>query len=139
MGAANSFKRARGWEQTVESITRLAAADPGITAVAVDNRFLFNEAAYYGRDFFSQSGAPPLRMWVSGAVAGNQAEAEAPLTPALGARVLGASYEGVYRDRMLADFEAAKVVEIARVRLDKKHARRTELLIGEGFRPVSRR
>jgi hypothetical protein len=78
-------------------------------------------------------------MWVSGAVAGNQAEAEAPLTPALGARVLGASYEGGYRDRMLADFEAAKVVEIARVRLDKKHSRRTELLIGEGFRPVPRR
>jgi len=138
MGAANSFKRARGWEDTVESITRLAAADPGVTAVAVDNRFLFNEAGYYGRDFFSQPGAPPLRMWVSGAVARNQAEAEAPLTPQLGARVVGASYEGVYRDRMIADFEAAKVVEIARVRLDAKHARRTELLIGEGFTPKPR-
>ena len=139
MGAANSFKRARGWEQTVESITALAQADPTITAVAVDNRFLFNEAAYYGRDVFGRAGAPPLRMWVSGPVARNQAEAEAPLTPALGARVLGASYEGVYRDRMLADFEAAKVVEIARVRLDAKHTRRTELLVGENFRPVPRR
>ena len=139
MGAANSFKRARGWEQTVESITAIAQADPTITAVAVDNRFLFNEAAYYGRDVFGQAGAPPLRMWVSGPVARNQAEAEAPLTPALGARVLGASYEGVYRDRMLADFEAAKVVEIARVRLDAKHTRRTELLVGENFRPVPRR
>ncbi|MGE5500528.1 MAG: ArnT family glycosyltransferase, partial [Ignavibacteriales bacterium] len=87
MGAANSFKRARGWQETVESITRLAEIDPSLTAVAVDNRFLFNEAAYYGRDVFSRPGAPPLRMWVSGATARNQAEAEAPLTPALGARV----------------------------------------------------
>jgi len=138
MGAANSFKRARGWQETVESITRLAQIDPSITAVAVDNRFLFNEAAYYGRDFFSRPGSPPLTMWVSGPVARNQAEAEAPLTPALGARVLGASYEGVYRDRMIADFQAAKVVEIARVRLDARHTRRTELLIGEGFAPKPR-
>jgi len=138
MGAANSFKRARGWQETVESITRLAEIDPSLTAVAVDNRFLFNEAAYYGREFFSRPGAPPLRMWVSGPAARNQAEAEAPLTPALGARVLGASFEGVYRDRMIADFEAAKVVEIARVRLDRKHTRRTELLMGEGFAPKPR-
>jgi hypothetical protein len=138
MGAANSFKRARGWQETVESITRLAQIDPSITAVAVDNRFLFNEAAYYGRDFFGRPGSPPLTMWVSGPVARNQAEAEAPLTPPLGARVLGASYEGVYRDRMIADFQAAKVVEIARVRLDARHTRRTELLIGEGFAPKPR-
>jgi 4-amino-4-deoxy-L-arabinose transferase-like glycosyltransferase len=138
MGAANSFKRARGWEQTVESITDLARGDPSLTAVAVDNRFLFNEAAYYGRGFFGRPGSPPLTMWVSGAVARNQAEAEAPLTPALGARVLGASYEGVYRDRMIADFQAAKVVEIARVRLDPKHTRRTELFVGVGFAPKPR-
>jgi hypothetical protein len=138
MGAANSFKRARGWQESVEAITRLARIDPSITAVAVDNRFLFNEAAYYGRDFFAGPGAPPLTMWVSGPVARNQAEAEAPLTPALGARVLGASHEGVYRDRMIADFQAAKVVEIARVRLDPKHYRRVELLMGEGFKPRAR-
>lgn len=139
MGAANSFKRARGWQETVESMTRLAQADPDITAVAVDDRFLFNEAGYYGRDFFSRPGAPPLRMWVHLASAHNQAEAEAPLTPAQGARVLAASMQPDYLAALVADFEAAKIVEIARVRLDAKHTRRTELLIGENFRPVARR
>ena len=32
-------------------------------AVAVDDRFMFNTAAYYGRDFFGVEGAPPLRRW----------------------------------------------------------------------------
>ncbi|HEX6860720.1 MAG TPA: glycosyltransferase family 39 protein [Caulobacteraceae bacterium] len=133
MGASNSFKRARGWEQTVAAITNRAEMESGLTAIAVDDRFLFNVAAYYGRDFFNRPDAPPLRMWVSGAVAGNQAEAEAPLTPRLGGRVLAASLEGTYRDRMAADFARARTVEIARVRLDRKRTRRVELMVGEGF------
>jgi len=138
MGMSNSFKRARGWSQTVDAIVNRARREPGLTAVAVDDRFLFNTAAYYGRDYFGRPGSPPLRMWVSGAVAGNQAEAEAPLTPALGGRVLAASLEGVYRDRMAADFARAEVVEISRVRLDRKRTRRVELLMGEGFSPQPR-
>lgn len=138
MGASNSFKRARGWEQAVEAITRRAEGDTALTAVAVDDRWLFNVAAYYGRDFFARPDAPPLRMWVSGATAGNQAEAEAPLTRDVGGRVLAASLEGTYADRMAADFQRAQVVEIARVRLDPKRARRVELMIGEGFAPKPR-
>lgn len=135
MGVSNSFKRARGWSQTVEAIIDRARREPSLTAVAVDDRFLFNVAAYYGRDYFGKDG-PPLKMWVSGPVPGNQAEAEAPLTAAQGARVLAASLEGVYRDRMAADFARSEVVEISRVRLDPKRTRRTELLIGEGFAPA---
>ena len=137
MGMSNSFKRAKGWSQTVEAIVDRARTEPGLTAVAVDDRFLFNVAAYYGRDYFGKEG-PPLRMWVSGAHAGNQAEAEAPLTVGMGRRVLAASLEGVYGDRMAADFQSAKVIEIARVRLDPERTRRTELLIGEGFSPRPR-
>ena len=137
MGVSNSFKRAKGWSQSVEAIVDRARAEPGLTAVAVDDRFLFNTAAYYGRDYFGREG-PPLRMWVSSAHAQNQAEAEAPLTPALGAYVLAASLEGVYRDRMAADFARAQTVEISRVRLDPKRVRRVEMLIGEGFSPLAR-
>ena len=138
MGASNSFKRAKGWEQTVEAITDRAARERDLTAVAVDDRFLFNAAAYYGRDYFGSPGAAPLTMWVSSGHAQNQAEAEAPLTPALGGRVLAASLEGTYRERMAADFDRAAVVEIARIRLDPKRTRRVELLIGETFQPKPR-
>jgi 4-amino-4-deoxy-L-arabinose transferase-like glycosyltransferase len=138
MGMSNSFKRARGWSQTVDAIVDRARREPGLTAVAVDDRFLFNTAAYYGRGYFGLPGSPPLKMWVSSAHAQNQAEAEAPLTPELGGRVLAASLEGVYRDRMAADFQRAETVEISRVRLDPKRTRRVELLIGEGFSPLER-
>jgi len=137
MSVSNSFKRARGWSQATEAIVERARLEPGLTAVAVDDRFLFNAAAYYGRDYFGREG-PPLRMWVSSAHAQNQAEAEAPLTPELGGRVLAASLEGVYRDRMAADFARARTVEISRVRLDPERVRRVELLIGEGFSPLAR-
>jgi 4-amino-4-deoxy-L-arabinose transferase-like glycosyltransferase len=138
MGMSNSFKRARGWSQTVDAIVDRARREPGLTAVAVDDRFLFNTAAYYGRGYFGMPGSPPLKMWVSSAHAQNQAEAEAPLTPELGGKVLAASLEGVYRERMAADFKSAEVVEISRVRLDPKRTRRVELLIGEGFAPKER-
>jgi len=141
MGMANSFKRARGWDQTVQAIIARAEeekAGQGLTAVAVDDRFLFNVAAYYGRDYFGTSRAPPLRMWVHEIAARNQAEAEAPLDAALGRRALVASLEGTYRGKIEQDFAATSALQIVSVRLDRKRSRRTDLFLAEGFAPVPR-
>jgi 4-amino-4-deoxy-L-arabinose transferase-like glycosyltransferase len=155
-GLSNSLKRARGWESLTQDLVRRAdteMANGGVTAVAVDDRFLFNVAAYYGRDFFGQPGAPPLTMWVKGAHPGNQAEAESPLTPALGRRVVVASLEGQHVDAIKADFARAETTEIASLilspgcRMGKKEkqdhfdhrCRRTmTLMVGEGFAPKAR-
>jgi 4-amino-4-deoxy-L-arabinose transferase-like glycosyltransferase len=137
MGVSNSFKRARGWSQTTEAVIEQAKATPGLTAVAVDDRFLFNAAAYYGRDYFGRTG-PPLRMWVSSGHAQNQAEAEAPLTAGFGDLVLAVSIEEDYRDRMAADFARAETVAIAWVRLDPERTRRVEMMLAEGFSPRRR-
>ncbi|WP_374346042.1 ArnT family glycosyltransferase [Phenylobacterium sp.] len=138
IGLANAFKRAKGWEATVHAIVERASVDPGLTAVAVDDRFLFNAAGYYGRDFFQAPGAPPLRMWVREAHPNNQAETTAPLTPAQGRRVLAASLELVYRDELAADFRAVSDREINSVMLDKKRRRRIETFIGQDFAPRPR-
>ncbi|MGR4865390.1 ArnT family glycosyltransferase [Caulobacter sp. LARHSG274] len=142
MGMANSFKRARGWDQTVQAIIGRAreeqALHGGLTAVAVDDRFLFNVVAYYGRDYFGTPAAPPLRMWVHEIAARNQAEAEAPMTEPLGRRALIASLEGVYRAKIKQDFATTSDLQIVRVRLDRKRARRTDLFIAQGFQPVPR-
>ncbi|MDP2011757.1 MAG: glycosyltransferase family 39 protein [Phenylobacterium sp.] len=138
IGAANAFKRAKGWEQTVDAITARAGAERGLTAVAVDDRFLFNASAYYGRDFFGAVNAPPLKMWVREAHAQNQAETTDPLTPATGARVLAASLDLIYRDELAQDFQAVSGREIHSVMLDAKRRRRTELFIGEGYAPLPR-
>jgi 4-amino-4-deoxy-L-arabinose transferase-like glycosyltransferase len=155
-GLSNSLKRARGWESLTQALVRradLEAANGGITAVAVDDRFLFNVAAYYGRDFFGQPGAPPLTIWVKGAHAGNQAEAESPLTPAIGRRVVVASLEGQHVAGIKADFAGAETAEIASLILspgcglgpketqahfDHRCRRSMTLLVGEGFRPKPR-
>lgn len=153
MGAANSFKRVKGWKATAEAATRRAEvemADRGLTAIAVDDRFLFNSLAYYGRDFFARPGAPPLKIWLRQNKAGNQAEAAAPLTPADGARVLLVSAAEVKlsddADAKMAprvalisgDFARARTLEVSRARLDRKRIRRGVLILGEDFRPRDR-
>ena len=142
MGMANAFKRARGWDQTVQAIIERSreeqALHGGLTAVAVDDRFLFNVAAYYGRDYFGTPAAPPLRMWVHEIAARNQAETEAPLNAALGRRALIASLEGTYRAKIKQDFKATSDLQIVSIRLDKKRSRRTDLFIAQGFAPVPR-
>jgi len=141
LGLSNSIKRVRGWDNTIASLIARAREEQGgqrLSAVAVDDRFLFNAAAYYGRDYFGRLGAPPLTHWVRESRPNNQAEVEAPLTRALGRRVLAASYEGQYAGEMAADFGTVSGEEVIGVRLDAKHRRRTELFIGERFAPRPR-
>jgi hypothetical protein len=68
----------------------------------------------------------------------NQAETTAPLTPALGGRVLAVSYEGWRRAEMAADFARTSGLEIVGVQLDPRHRRRVDLFVGEGFAPRPR-
>lgn len=153
MGMANSFKRVKGWQDTAETVTRRAEvelANQGLSAIAVDDRFLFNELAYYGRDFFAKPGAPPLAIWTRGGRPGNQAEATAPLTPAIGQRVLVVTAAEVKlsedpekkmgkRVALISDdFVRAQTLEVSRARLDRKRLRRGVLILGEDYRPRPR-
>jgi 4-amino-4-deoxy-L-arabinose transferase-like glycosyltransferase len=140
VGASNSLKRLRGWRQLTGLIVERARTEEGagaLSAVAVDDRFTFNAAAYYGRDYFGREG-PPLRIWVRGRTPENQAELEAALIPRDGARVLAVSIDGRNSPAMAADFAAVTGRQIVSVRLDAKHARRAEMMLGEGFAPKPR-
>lgn len=137
VGLANGLKRARGWEDTADLILDRAFREPGLTAIAVNNRFLFYATAYYGRDRLAELGVP-LTSWLLMDGPRNQAETVAPLTPVLGGRVLMVSYEGWRRAEMEADFARAHGVEIGSVRLDAKHKRRIEMFTGQDFRPGPR-
>ncbi|MGA0605622.1 ArnT family glycosyltransferase [Phenylobacterium sp. VNQ135] len=136
-GLGNSFKRAKGWAETTDVVLRRAAVEPGLTAIAVNNRFLFYAMSYYGRDAFT-GGAPPLRSWLLTGTPENQAEASAALRPAEGGRVLAVAMEGNYRAEMEGDFRRASGLEIASVWLDAKRRRRIEMFVGEGFAPKPR-
>ncbi|HEY2357230.1 MAG TPA: glycosyltransferase family 39 protein [Phenylobacterium sp.] len=140
LGASNSLKRARGWAQTAETVVRRARVEgpAGLSAIAVNNRFLFYALAYYGRDYFREPLAAPLKIWIRGAGAGNQAEASAPLTPAHGQRVLVVAIESWFDTEMARDFSRALGKEIDSIWLDRKHKRRLEMFVGEGFKPQPR-
>ena len=139
IGAGNSFKRVKGWEAMTGSLTARARQEPGLTAVAVDDRFLFNAAAYYGRRAWAEPSFPPLVMWVREAHPLNQAETERPLTVANGGRVLAASLIDAFRAEFKADFGATSGREIVSVTLDgDRRKRRMEVFLGEGFAPRPR-
>jgi 4-amino-4-deoxy-L-arabinose transferase-like glycosyltransferase len=140
LGQSNGLKHARGWDQTAQIMVRRARAEApqGLSAIAVNNRILYYGLAYYGRDYFKEPLAAPLKIWVRGAGAGNQAEASAPLTPADGQRVLVVAIEGWFDTEIARDFAAASGKELDDIFLDRKHQRNLEMFVGSGFRPQPR-
>jgi 4-amino-4-deoxy-L-arabinose transferase-like glycosyltransferase len=138
-GIANSIKRARGWREASDAIMARLAVEKArgpVSALAVDDRFLFNATAYYARHELAAPGAPPLRIWVREAQPNNQAEATAPLTSAEGARVVFAQAIDVYRQEALADFTASEGTQRVRIPLDPRRTRDLTLFVGLGFAPL---
>ena len=140
LGASNSLKRARGWRETVQAVVRRARAEApgGLSAIAVNNRFLYDALAYYARDYLAEPLAPRLTVWIRGVRPGNQAEASAPLTPAHGQRVLAVAYEGWFDTEIGRDFARVLGPEIDDIWLDRKHQRKIEMFVGQGFAPRPR-
>jgi 4-amino-4-deoxy-L-arabinose transferase-like glycosyltransferase len=140
VGLSNSFKRTKGWSQTTALIIDRARTEQvaGLSAIAVNNRFLYYAMSYYGRDFFANPTAPRLKAWLLEDAPQNQAETSAPLTAASGKRVLGVAYEGWRRAEMMGDFRVASGHEIASVSLDRKHRRQVDMFVGEDFQPKPR-
>jgi 4-amino-4-deoxy-L-arabinose transferase-like glycosyltransferase len=135
-GFSNSFKRARGWAATTRAVEVAGkAAGAPLSAIAVDDRFMFNALAYYGRGPLNQpAGAlpAPLKMWVREATPHNQAETMAPLTASAGARVMVANANARYRPEIIADFTRIEPgLRIVSIALDKKHTRDVALFLAD--------
>ena len=137
VGLDNAAKRARGWEEMTRAVVSRAEG-AGLSAVSVDDRFLFNALAYYGRRFWDRPDAPPLRMWVREAVPQNQAETETPLTPAEAGRTLHVSLLPEYADEAARDFLSWRPVGSASVRLDRKRVREVRFFEASGYRRAPR-
>ena len=137
-GNGRRLGRIRAWDGTADIVTaaaRSAQAHGGLTAVVVEDRYLFNELAYYGRDYFGSPGAAPLRMRPPQTRALNDAELSAPLRPHEAARVLIAETAGKPEQPLLpSDF--ALVTRLGRwsLWLDSNHTRDLELMIAGQYR-----
>jgi 4-amino-4-deoxy-L-arabinose transferase-like glycosyltransferase len=136
-GNGRRLGRVRGWAETAGVVTAAAKSAGGLSAVAAEDRYMFNELAYYGRGYLDAPGAPPLRMRPAAHVL-DEAELSSPLLPGEGRRVLIAEIAGQPDAPALpGDFSAVQPIGRWSVRLDSKHARVIELSIGSGFRPAA--
>jgi hypothetical protein len=129
----NSVRGGREQAQLIEGRAKLEALAAPLSAVAIDDRGLFDTAAYYGRDYFGQAGAPPLKAWRPGPAPRDEAERAAPLTPANGARVLAVSKDGVHTRIMRSQFQVVGDAEIGDLWLGRQQHRRLEMFVGQGF------
>jgi 4-amino-4-deoxy-L-arabinose transferase-like glycosyltransferase len=136
VGLSDALKGVRGGRELTSIIVERAKTEQlagPLSAVAIDERELFNTAAYYGRDYFGRDG-PPLKAWLAGPYPQNQGELASPLTPAVGQRVLAVSHDGAYTQGMRGQFQRAGETDIGDVWIDRKHRRKLEMFVGEGFK-----
>lgn len=136
VGLANAMKRVRGWDDTAAQIAARAEALGPFSAILVDHRHSFFELTYQWRA--STPGDAPLRMWLLRDVAGNHAEASAPMTAATGARVLVVHLSPHYEARLRQDFTTFETIERIEQDLGGGKKRAYALSIASGFAPKRR-
>ncbi|HEX3920325.1 MAG TPA: glycosyltransferase family 39 protein [Caulobacteraceae bacterium] len=131
------LKGVRGGRELSDMIVNRAQTETllgtPLTAVAIDERELFNLVAYYGRDYFGHEG-PPLKAWLAGPPQ-NEAQLVSPLTAALGAHVLMVSRDGVNTAAMRAQVQHAGEVSIGQTWTDPKHHVAIQMFVGDGYAP----
>jgi len=135
-------RTAQAWEETAREIAQRAVAQSGdapFTAVLVDDRATYFELAYYWRHARrANAPLPPVRMWVLHGDAQNSAEANDPMRPAEGGRVLVVHLRPDYLPFVAGDFTVFRTVEHLTVPLGGGRNREMEISIGEGFAPAAR-
>ena len=138
VGGANALKQVRGWRQLTSQLVQQGRAEglaAPFTGAAADTRFLYDEAAYYGRSYFGQDG-PTLRAWPADRLPSWAAVDRSNPLPAIeGGRVLLASLDGYNTASMMKSFGKAGDLMIVSVRLDAKHMRRMDIFVGERLLP----
>jgi hypothetical protein len=133
LGAANAFKRVRGWEQTADDLGAIAL-EHNATALMFDEREVWHGVDYYGRD----RPLPPIRAWRRTDHPRSHAEEAGAMQPGEDARVIIASVRPDFRPRIRADFDAVEPLGTLTVPLGPKRTRELKLYIGSGYRPLPR-
>lgn len=141
-------RESSGWEATAREIARRAAAQPGeppFTAVMADDRATYFELNYYWRHARREGvPLPPLRMWVLHAEANNSAEANEPMRPEEGGRVLVVHLRPDLTTFVADDFTTFRRVERLTVPLVDDCSTPTDMLaqiylvLGGELRPCTR-
>ena len=138
-GIENGLKRMNAWEETADLVAGLArtaeAAGAPYSAILVDHRHMYCELAYHWR---GARDLPPLRMYVLRGAPGNQAEATAPMTSQVDARVLVVHMSPRYEAFVAGDFARFRTISRTEVPLGPRKTRALALSEASGFQPAVR-
>ncbi len=134
LGAANSFKRVRGWEQTATELSD-RARQLNASALMFDERENWHGVDYYGRNI---PGQPPVRAWIVGDHPRSHAEEAGAMRPGEDRAVLVASQHAEDRPRIRADFEKIQDLGPLTISLGPKKTRVLKLYLASGYHPLPR-
>jgi hypothetical protein len=133
LGAANAYKRLRGWEQTADDLGVLALKH-NATALMFDEREVWHGVDYYG----DGKPLPPIRAWRRSDHPRSHAEEAGVMQPGEDARVLVVSMRSDFRPRIRADFDAIEPLGTLTVPLGPKRTRELKLYLASGYHPLPR-
>jgi hypothetical protein len=137
-GAANSFKRAMGWPETVAAVRQAVAkgcpTGGAYSAIVTDNRLVFHGLDYSGREGMGA----PLRMWRRFEAPLNFAETAYTLAPEDDACVLVIVARQDQIGLLARDFERMDPAGPISIPLGGGIHRDLTLFVGSGYRPVPR-
>lgn len=133
-GAANAYKRVRGWEATTDGLSR-KADEVGATAIMLDEREVWHGLDYYGRN---NPNMAPVRAWQRGATPKSHAEEAGAMQPGDDGRVLIAVIHSEFEKMIAADFDKIEPAGKLTVPLGPKKTRELDLFIGSGYHPKPR-
>ena len=133
LGAANAFKRVRGWEQTADDLGAIAL-EHNATALMFDEREVWHGVDYYGY----RKPLPPIRAWRRTDHPRSHAEEAGAMQPGEDERVIVASVRSDFRPRIRADFDAIEPLGTLTVPLGPKRTRELKLYLASGYHPLPR-
>jgi hypothetical protein len=133
--SSHAAKRTVAWDDTAQLVRSEIQTQGPFTAVLVDHRHSFFQLNYFWRE---NPPAAPLRMWLLRDVAGNHAEAIAPMSAAVSGRVLIVHLSPHYLERVKGDFESFTTYKQVVQDLGGGNKRQITFSIASDFKPKAR-
>ncbi len=132
-GAANAYKRVRGWREATIALQKRAAQD-NATALMFDDREVWHGVDYYGRKL----DIPHCARGAAGDEPHSYAEGAGTMRPGEDGRVLVASVVLSFRGMIKADFDTIVPAGDLVIPLGPKRKRVLKLFLASGYHPKPR-
>lgn len=134
LGVSSAFKRARGWQETTDSLVAQAKA-MNASGLVFDEREVWHGVDYYGRNL---ADGPQHYLWRRYETPHSFGETTAPVPESSADVFLVASVREDFRPRMRLDFKTFEMVGLLEIPLGPDRTRQLCVYRATGYAPVTR-